>query len=67
MPVYEYECENCGREFEVNFPITENLPEELNCSRAGCKGMAKRKISHSSFILSGDGWAKDNYHKQGKK
>lgn len=60
MPTYEYGCRVCGNEFEVvqsikDEPITE-CPRCRVCTD-------KRLIAGSSFILRGDGWAKDLYSK----
>ena len=57
MPIYEYRCEDCGREFEEWQKITE--PAIDKCSV--CGGKASRLISHSSFILKGTGWYVTDY------
>jgi|TARA_Y100000310_G_C20684731_1_gene818200 putative FmdB family regulatory protein len=58
MPIYEYECTSCGEVTEElqTFSITETT---IVCSF--CQGVSNRKLSLSSFQLSGKGWAKDNY------
>ena len=57
MPIYEYRCENCGREFEEWQKITD--PAIDKCSV--CGGKASRLISHSSFVLKGTGWYVTDY------
>ena len=58
MPIYEYECEKCGHQFEreqrmADAPI-KTCPE--------CKGRKVNKlISRSSFVLKGGGWYADGY------
>jgi putative FmdB family regulatory protein len=58
MPIYEFKCEKCGEEFETMSKVSDrdSSPE---CKK--CKGPTKRKISKTSFVLSGGGWAKDGY------
>lgn len=58
MPTYEYECTN-GHQFTVNQKITD---EPLKVCKVGaCKRKVQRLISGTSFVLKGDGWAKDGY------
>lgn len=57
MPVYEYECNSCGKVFEVqqrmaDAPLTD-CPE--------CEGSVKKVVSMSSFQLKGGGWYADGY------
>ena len=59
MPIYEYQCLDCGKEFEVMQRITEDpLTECIHCK---CKGNVKKLISHSSFHLKGTGWYVTDY------
>jgi putative FmdB family regulatory protein len=57
MPIYEYRCQSCGREFEEWQKITES-PVEI-CQT--CGGKTSRLISSSSFILKGTGWYVTDY------
>lgn len=58
MPTYEYRCRCCGHEFEVQQSIKEEAIAE--CPR--CRVCTNnRLISGGSFVLKGDGWAKDLY------
>ncbi len=56
MPIYEYDCEKCGR-IEVIQKITDEPLSE--CSQ--CGSMVKKVVSLSSFALVGGGWYKDLY------
>jgi putative FmdB family regulatory protein len=59
MPVYEYECKACGRDFEYQQRITE--AEKTTCE--ACGGVLERLISRTAFALKGAGWYKDLYSK----
>lgn len=72
MPTYTYRCSE-GHEFEVVEKITD-LPR-LTCTcqtsegavQGGdnkCKGQVERIITKTSFVLKGNGWAKDGYVKK---
>ena len=64
MPVYEYECMDCGCVVEVVQRISD-MPLEL-CGL--CSGRLNRLISQSSFHLKGSGWYVTDYkNQQGKK
>jgi len=56
MPIYEYQCENCG-EFEVTQKITDNPLKRCPT----CKGKVKRLISNTYFQLKGSGWYLTDY------
>jgi putative FmdB family regulatory protein len=58
MPVYEYQCSD-GHIFSERQGIND---EPLKtCKYAGCRRKVKKLISQTSFVLKGDGWAKDGY------
>ncbi len=58
MPIYEYACDKCDREFEVEQRITEDPIEACpHCS----SDQVKRLISKTSFVLKGSGWYSDLY------
>ena len=58
MPIYEYACEKCDREFEVEQRITEDPIQACpHCS----SDQVKRLISKTSFVLKGGGWYSDLY------
>src|SRR6185312_13576843 len=58
MPVYEYKCNACGREFEVQQRMSD--PELTDCEVCG-KQALERLISRTAFTLKGGGWYKDLY------
>ena len=58
MPIYEYECKQCGHEFEVWQKISER--PKRKCENCG-KQSAERVISRTGFQLKGGGWYSDGY------
>ncbi|NLN39037.1 MAG: zinc ribbon domain-containing protein [Smithella sp.] len=61
MPIYEYKCKKCGKQFEAFQGITE--PDLKTCKF--CKGKVQKMMSLSSFSLKGTGWYATDY--AGKK
>lgn len=57
MPIYEYKCKKCGKEYELFQRITE--PELTSCKF--CKGPTKKLISRTTFHLKGSGWYVTDY------
>jgi putative FmdB family regulatory protein len=53
MPIYEYECKNCGKRFEKMQSITaEPLTECVNCGG----GPVRRVLHPVGVIFKGSGW-----------
>ena len=57
MPVYEYECQACHRDFEYQQRMSD--PDKTTCEE--CGGSLERLISRTAFTLKGSGWYKDLY------
>ena len=57
MPIYEYQCEICGNEFEKCQKFSDPVVDK--CST--CGGKARRLISQSTFVLKGTGWYVTDY------
>jgi len=57
MPVYEYECKECDRVFEVQQKMADK--PLTNCPE--CQAPVKKLMSMSSFQLKGGGWYADGY------
>jgi putative FmdB family regulatory protein len=60
MALYDYKCDACGHEFETEHPMS--APAGADCTKCG-EHTENRLIGGTSFLLKGDGWAKDLYHK----
>ena len=60
MPTYEYECEKCGRVFDVFHGMSESGPDA--CEDPDCRGRVKRLISAGSgLIFKGSGFYITDY------
>lgn len=57
MPIYEYICQKCGKEFEV----LQKFSDEPVKKCIHCSGKVEKKISSSAFHLKGSGWYKTDY------
>ncbi|MBI5644012.1 MAG: zinc ribbon domain-containing protein [Deltaproteobacteria bacterium] len=63
MPIYEYKCKSCGKEFEVIQKFSdEPVKKCIECGKA-----VEKMISQSSFVLKGTGWYQTDYAKKEKK
>jgi putative FmdB family regulatory protein len=57
MPIYEYQCSNCGFIKEVMHKISET--PEIICPK--CSNNMKKLMSPSAFHLKGSGWYVTDY------
>jgi putative FmdB family regulatory protein len=57
MPIYEYKCQKCGKEYELFQGIAD--PAQKSCKF--CRGPVKKLVSLSSFQLTGSGWYVTDY------
>ncbi|MFZ5573483.1 MAG: FmdB family zinc ribbon protein [Thermodesulfobacteriota bacterium] len=62
MPIYEYECMQCGVHEEVFQKLSEKPLKK--CSH--CSGKLHKLISQSSFHLKGSGWYVTDYANSSK-
>lgn len=63
MPIYEYQCRECGANIEKRQSVTD---EPLKVCEA-CGGELEKKISLSGFQFKGAGWYVTDYaSKNGK-
>src|SRR5262245_9830809 len=61
MPIYEYKCKACGREFEYQQRMSD--PDKTDCEACGQSAL-ERLISLTAFQLKGGGWYRDLYASQ---
>jgi len=62
MPIYEYECTECGRVEEVLQKFSDK--PLITCHH--CSGKLQKLISHSTFHLKGSGWYVTDYANKSK-
>jgi putative FmdB family regulatory protein len=63
MPIYEYECMNCGKQCEV----IQKFDDEPLSTCPECGGHMHKLISQTSFILKGTGWYVTDYASSSRK
>lgn len=57
MPLYEYQCQDCGVQFEARQKFSD--PPLQHCRN--CGGEVKKMISQTAFALKGGGWYEQGY------
>ena len=57
MPIYEFECCECGNQIQVLQKFTDKPVTECSV----CRGRMKKLISQSTFHLKGSGWYVTDY------
>ena len=64
MPIYEYECDDCGHQFEALQKMSDDLL--IDCPQ--CDQPTLRKlVSAAAFRLKGKGWYETDFKGDGKK
>lgn len=63
MPIYEYECTQCGKIEEALQKFSDKPLTKCN----HCSGKLHKLVSKSSFQLKGTGWYVTDYAKKSKK
>ncbi len=64
MPIYEYECQQCGHRHEVLQKISDDLLTECPACHAHA---LKKLVSAAGFRLSGSGWYETDFKSDNKK
>jgi len=62
MPMYEYQCSDCGNQFEIRQKFSDEPLKQ--CPE--CGGSVEKLISQTSFSLKGNGWYAEGYSKDSK-
>jgi putative FmdB family regulatory protein len=62
MPLYEYECDACGKRFELIQRFSDPAPEA--CAKCG-HGPVRRLLSSPAIQFKGSGWYITDYAKKG--
>ena len=64
MPIYEYECQQCGKVFETIQKFSDPRLTECLCEE---RGPVTKLISAAAFHLKGTGWYVTDFRDKGKK
>lgn len=64
MPIYEYQCQACGKELEALQKISDE--PLLDCPACG-EASLKKKVSAAAFRLKGGGWYETDFKTGNKK
>ena len=64
MPIYEYKCQACQKEFEVLRKISDE--PLIDCPQCNEPAL-KKKVSAAAFRLKGSGWYETDFKTGDKK
>jgi putative FmdB family regulatory protein len=64
MPIYEFECPDCGETFERLQKLSD--PDPTTCPTCG-RTHVKRKLTAPAFRLAGSGWYETDFKKDGDR
>ena len=64
MPIYEYQCQKCGHEFEALQKVSDGALQKCPDMR---RAPLKRLVSAPQFRLKGTGWYETDFKKDNKK
>src|SRR5664279_5394324 len=62
MPLYDYQCHQCGETFEVR----QKFADAVLTEHKGCGGELERLISLPALQFKGTGWYVTDYGRNGK-
>ena len=64
MPIYGFECESCGHQFDRLQKLSDADPTRCPACE---KETLRRQLTAPQFRLSGSGWYETDFKKDGKK
>lgn len=64
MPIYEFECTECGDQFERLQRLSD--PDPSVCPKCGAPRV-KRRLTAPAFRLAGSGWYETDFKKDGDR
>ena len=59
MPIYDYECGRCKRQYE--YFHNGSSDKKAKCPHCGSQDPKKLPSKKTSHVLKGKGWARDGY------
>ena len=62
MPLYEYQCEGCGKRFE----LIQRFSDQPLTTHEACGGTVHRLLSAPALQFKGSGWYVNDYAKSSK-
>ena len=65
MPIYAFQCAECGHSFDRLQKLSDADPE--TCPSCGTQGQVRRQLTAPSFRLAGGGWYETDFKKDGDK
>ena len=60
MPTYDYNCEECGADFELRLKFSDDVEQPWG----ECGSVAKRQFSAVPIVFKGSGWYVNDYGKK---
>jgi len=63
MPIYAYQCQSCGHDFDVMQKMSDPAPGA--CPACG-KGEIRKQLSAAGFQLKGSGWYASDFKGKAK-
>ncbi|MEE7547661.1 zinc ribbon domain-containing protein, partial [Xanthomonas sp. Kuri4-1] len=63
MPIYAFQCADCGHSFDRLQKMSDPIPAA--CPACGAGGV-RRQVTAPSFRLSGSGWYETDFKKAGE-
>ena len=64
MPIYEFECTECGERFDRLQKLSD--PDPADCPSCG-KPRVRRRLTAPAFRLAGSGWYETDFKKDGDR
>ena len=64
MPIYAFECTQCGHSFDRLQKLSD--PDPDTCPNCGAQAI-KRQLTAPAFRLSGSGWYETDFKKDGDR
>jgi putative FmdB family regulatory protein len=64
MPIYAFECDACGHQFDRLQKMSD--PDPTECPECGAPKV-RRQLTAPAFRLSGSGWYETDFKKDGDK